>query len=301
MRNSTERVGMRRVSLGPICVLVAGWLLAQPAGAADLYLSGSLSGSMPGSGTTGTASGKTDFFKVSGEDTDSSPAYGGTLGIAFAMDEVLPNIKQFEVPSWVVRAEIEGLAGRSYEFRTDGANSDDFFTQVDNQFTVMPTTYLEVPVRAPIQWLFGRIPMLEPMSIYGGAGVGVARIHMNATDNVSEGSATVTNFAWQAGAGITYQLTDITTFQFGYRYLSLGKVGADLKFAPGAKAGGYDIDLAGHELVAGLRVNFYTAPLKDMNPKYWRMPKVTMPGWMPSWLGGPSDEPEPEPEDADDL
>ena len=285
---------MRRISLGPICVLAAGWLLAQPAGAADLYLSGSLAGS----GATGTASGKTDFFKISGSDTDSSPAYGGTLGLAFAMDEALPNIKQFELPSWIVRTEVEFLAGRNYELRTDGANSDDFFTQVD-LWTVMPTAWVEVPVRTPISWLFGRIPMLEPMSLYGGGGIGAARIHMNATDNVSEGSATVTNFAWQGGAGITYQLTDITTFQLGWRYVSMGKIGADLKFAPGAKAGGYDLDLSSHELVAGLRINFYTAPLKDMNPKYWRMPHVPMPGWMPSWLGGPSDEPEPD--KADDL
>jgi Outer membrane protein beta-barrel domain len=293
MRNSMERVGMRRVSLRPICVLVAGWLLAQPTGAADLYLSGTLAGS----GTTATASGKTDFFKVSGEDSDSSPAYGGTIGLAFAIDEALPTIKQYEMPSWIVRTELEFLTGRNWELRTDGANSDDFFTQVD-LWTIMPSAYLEVPVRAPISWLFGRIPMLEPMSIYGSGGIGAARIEMNATDNVSEGSASVTNFAWQAGAGITYQLTDITTFQLGYRYTSFGTVGADLKFGPGAKAGGYDLDLTSHEIVAGLRLNFYTAPLKDMNPKYWRMPKV--PGWMPSWLGGPSDEPEQE-EDADDL
>ena len=31
---------MRRLSLGPICMLAAGWLLAQPARAADIYLSG---------------------------------------------------------------------------------------------------------------------------------------------------------------------------------------------------------------------------------------------------------------------
>lgn len=283
---------MRRISLAPICLLIAGGLHVQPAGAADLYLSGTLGGS----GTVATASGKTDFFEVSGEDSDSSPAYGGTLGLAFPIDEALPTIKQYEMPSWIVRTEIEFLTGRNWELRTDGANSDDFFTEVD-LWTLMPNFYLEVPVRSPIQWLFGRIPMLEPMSLYASGGVGAAVIDLNATDNVSEGTAHKTNFAWQAGAGITYQMTDITTFQLGYRYSDFGTVGADLKFGPGAKAGGYDLDLTSHEVIAGLRLNFYSAPLKDMNPKYWRMPK--MPGWMPSWLGGPSDYPEPE--DADDL
>jgi hypothetical protein len=93
---------MRRISLEPICFLVAGWLLAPPAGAADLYLSGTLGGS----GTVATASGKTDFFNVSGEDSDSSPAYGGTIGLAFPIDEALPTIKQYEMPSWIFRRDM---------------------------------------------------------------------------------------------------------------------------------------------------------------------------------------------------
>jgi len=287
---------MRRLSFGTSCAFVAAWLLVQPACAADLYFSGQLSNSS----ATGSASGKTDFFKIGGEDSDSSPTYGGTLGLAFAMDEAVPNIKQFEVPSWIVRTEIEYLTGRNYEFRTDGANSKDFFNQVD-LWTLMPTAYVEIPLRTPISWLFGRIPVLEPMSLYGGAGIGMARVDFNVTDNVSEGSGRFTNFAWQGSVGLSYELTDMTTFQLGYRYLSMGTASADLKFGPGAKAGGYDLDLTSNEVVAGLRVNFYTAPLKDMNPKYWRMPKVHMPGWMPTWLGGPSPEKDQDEDPADHL
>jgi hypothetical protein len=68
-------------------------------------------------------------------------------------------------------------------------------------------------------------------------------------------------------------------------------------FGPGAKAGDYELDLSSHEFSTGLRVNFYSAPLQDMHPRYWRVP-LSAPGWLPSWMGGPSDEEEVT---ADDL
>ena len=139
------------------------------------------------------------------------------------------------------------------------------------------------------------------MSLYGTVGAGVSQVTLDVTDNVSQGSADSLNFAWQGGVGLTYQLTDITTLTFGWRYLSMGSTTADLKFGPGAKAGEYDLDLSSHEFVTGLRLNFYSAPLKDMHPRYWRAPRVPMPGWMPSWLGGPSDEDESEESGADTL
>jgi len=277
---------MPRFSLAPICALAAAVLLVQPARAADIYLSGNFS---IFSGTTGEATGETQFFDIEGEDSDSSPAFGGTLGLAFPMDEAVPQIQEFELPSWVVRGEIEFMTGRDYELRTDGANADDFFNEVD-AWTVMPTFSLEVPVREPIEWAFGRIPVLELMSLYGTVGVGVSQVTLDVTDNVSEGTADSLNFAWQAGLGLTYQLTDITTFTFGWRYLSMGTTEADLKFGPQAPAGDYELDLTSHEFNTGLRINFYSAPLKDMHPRYWRAPRVPMPQWMPGWLGGPDDD-----------
>jgi Outer membrane protein beta-barrel domain len=282
---------MLRIALAPIC---AGLLLASPIAAADLYLSGSFSAV---SSATGDATGKTDFFDIQGTDSDSAPAYGGTIGIAFPMDEALPAIKEFELPSWVVRGELEFMMGRDYELRSDGAGSNDFFTEV-NAWTLIPTVALEVPVREPVRWLFGRVPILELMSITGSVGVGVAQVNLDVTDNVSSGSQQALNFAWQGGLGLSYELTDTTTFTFGWRYVSLGTTETDLKFGPGAKAGNYALDLASHEFTTGLRVNFYTAPLQDMNPRNWHMPHMSVPGWVPSWMGGPSDTDEAS---ADDL
>ena len=79
----------------------------------------------------GSVSGETDFFDIEGDDADSSPAYGGSLGLAFAIDEAVPHIKGFEMPSWILRTEIEFQMGRDYELRSDGAQADDFFSEVD--------------------------------------------------------------------------------------------------------------------------------------------------------------------------
>ena len=285
---------MLRIAIAPSCALVACLVFALPASAADIYLSGGLGNS---SGD-GSASVETDFYTAGGDDVDSAPTYGGTIGLAFAMDEAVPAIKTFELPSWIVRTELEYMMGRDYEIKSDGAAANDFFLSEVDSWTVMPNFSVEVPLRDPIQWLFGRIPVLEPMSVYGNVGLGIAQVNLAASDNNSDVDEDSLNFAWQGGAGINYTLTDTTSFVLGWRYVSLGTTEGTVKNIQGG--GDFELELSSHEIVTGLRINFYTAPLKDMHPRYWRMPRVPMPGWLPSWLGGPSDEDEGE-SDADDL
>ena len=279
---------MLRHSLASICLLLACVLHVQPARAADIYLSGGIGNS----GADGSASASTDFYDVEGDDSDSSPAFGGTLGLGFALDEVAPSVGKLELPSWVVRTEIEFMTGRDYEFVTPAAGvNDSFFSEVD-VWTVMPNFALEVPLRTPISWLFGRVPVLEPMSLVGNVGLGMAKVDLETSDNVTNGDDSSTEFAWQAGVGLSYALTDTTSFQVGWRYLSLGSVETELTGIIGG--GDFELDLTSHEIVTGLRVNFYTAPLQDMHPRHWRLPRVALPGW----LGGGSDEDAP---DADAL
>jgi opacity protein-like surface antigen len=270
---------MLRPPLGFFYVLLAGQLLVQPAGAAELYLSGELGNS----GGNGTGSVSTDFFDAKSDDVDASPAYGGSIGLAFALDEALPAVKSFELPSWIVRTELEFLMGRDYELRTDGAGVNDFFLTEVDAWTLMPNVSLEVPVRSAVSWMFGRIPVLEPMSLYGNLGIGTARVDLDASDTNSSGSETTFNFAWQAGAGLSYALTDTTSFTLGWRYISLGTTEAELSGIQGGAD--YELELSSHEIVTGLRVNFYTAPLVDMHPRNWRAPRVPLPD-LPSWLGG---------------
>ena len=284
---------MLRIAIAPICALAAGLLFALSASAADIYLSGGL-GNSSGDGSVSV---DTDFYSASGDDVDSAPTYGGTIGLAFAMDEALPAIKTFELPSWIVRTELEYMMGRDYELKSDGAAANDFFLSEVDSWTVMPNFSVEVPLREPVQWLFGRIPVLEPMSVYGNVGLGIAQVNLQASDNNSDVDEDSLNFAWQGGAGINYTLTDTTSFVLGWRYVSLGTTEGTVKNLQGG--GDFELELSSHEIVTGLRINFYSAPLKDMHPRYWRMPRVPVPGWLPSWLGGPSDD-EGE-SDADDL
>jgi hypothetical protein len=259
---------------------LAGVLLAQPAGAAELYLSGQRGNS----GGDGNGAVSTDFFDAKSDDVDSSPAYGGTFGLAFAIEEALPQTKSFEASSWIVRTELEFLTGRDYEFRTDGANTDNFFAEVD-VWTLMPGVSLDIPLRTPVSWLFGRVPILEPMTLNAGAGLGVASVDLSVSDNASAGSESGLNFAWYAGLGLGYALTDTTTLTLGWRYTSLGETEADLVGIPGG--GSYALDLSSHEIVSGVRIDFYSSPLVDMHPRNWRAPRVPLPDWkLPRWLGG---------------
>lgn len=260
-----------------------------------------MSGALGNASTEGTADAEYDVgLAAGGEDTDTSPAFGGTLGLSFPIDEALPAIKEFEMPSWIVRTEMEFMTGRDNEIITDAVGAGDKQVSEVDAWTLMPNFTLEVPIREPVRWAFGRVPVLELMSIYANVGLGIATIDLDSSDNNTKAEADELTFAWQAGAGITYELTDTTTFMLGYRYVDLGEMEADLIFVPSdnVKAGDFSIDLTSHEIVTGLRIDFYHAPLKDMHPRYWRMPRPDMPGWWPSWLGGPSDEDE---SDADDL
>jgi hypothetical protein len=277
---------MLRTPARTIFGLLAALLLGARAGAADLYLSGTLGNS----GGFGSSSGKTDFFDIDGDDSDASPSYGGSFGLSFAMDEAVPSIRSFELPSWTVRMELEFLTGRDYELRSDGATGqDDFFTEVD-AWTLLPSVWVDLPLRTPISWLFGRVPVLEPMSLYGGGGIGLASVDLYTRDQAFIGKTDSLNFAWQAGLGLAYELTDTTTFSVGWRYLSMGETEADLLLAPGVKGGKFTLDMSSHEILTGLRVNFYTSPLGDMHPRHWRAPRV-LTGWkLPRWLGGGADE-----------
>ncbi len=298
MRNWTERTGtMPRPRRWPTFCLAAGLLLGEPAAAAELYLSGQLGNSAG----LGESSGETDFFDIDGDDVDASPSYGGTFGLGFAMDEAVPSIKGFELPSWKVRGEFEFLTGRDYELRSDGATAqDDFFTEVD-AWTLLPSVWVDMPLRTPISWLFGRVPILEPLSLYAGGGIGIASVDVNTRDQAFTGKEDTINFAWQGGAGLGYELTDTTTFSVGWRYLSMGETEVDLMLGPGVKGGEYVLDMSSHEIVTGLRINFYTAPLGDMHPRYWRAPRV-LTGWkLPGWLGGGGDESDEAPSYEDDL
>jgi len=261
--------------LGAAGLLAAVTTGPAPASAADLYLSGDL----VMSGASADASGSTSFFDVSGNDADSSPAYGGALGFGLGLEEILPDFWGIESTGLGLRWELEGVLGRDYELRSDGG--DGFFSEAKS-WSVMTNLFMDVPVHPPIARLFGRVPILQPLSLYGGAGIGITNLDVETTDNISLGSDTVSHFSWQAGAGLSYEFTEWATLTTGWRYVDLGEVETDLSFVSGGiPLGNHVLDFAAHEFVSTLRIDFYTRPLKEFSPRSWSLPR--MPDWELPW------------------
>lgn len=245
-----ERLGIFGAALAALACFAA-W----PAAAADFYLTGRLSIA----NTTGDFSGRTDFFRIRGTDTDTSPVYGGALGFAFRPSEPFPRIGTWRVPDFRLRTDLEGLTGHSYELRAAGG--DGFFNEID-AWTFMQNFWVDVPIHSAVSWLFGRIPILEPVSVYAGGGVGMTELDFFSTDNVSAGAESKFGFAWQTGAGLNYDFTDIFSLTLGYRYQDLGDVEATLSTGPGAGPfGRVAAELTSHEFTTGLRINFYSLGL----------------------------------------
>jgi opacity protein-like surface antigen len=245
-----------------ILAYVVGLGLAADAKAGDFYLTGNLAISTG----TGESSGSTDFFTLSGSDSDSAPAYGGAVGFGFDLAEAIP--KTWDVPMMPglgVRFEFEGMTGREYELLTNGG--DGFITEV-TAWTFMPNLWIDVPLHPPIAWIFGRIPVLEPLMLYGGAGLGLSATDLKATDNVSQGKNEEYLFGWQAGTGLAYELTHRVTLMAGYRYIDLGQPKATLRIPPSEDPfGSFRLDLAAHEFNFGVLVKFFSIPY----PEKWAL------------------------------
>jgi hypothetical protein len=262
-----------------IWIALAALLGAAPAAhGAELYLSGDLGISWTSIDGLGT----NDIVGItnSGSSEDATPVYGGALGVVFPLNAALPwrwNMPGFGVPywpgrelrfeggetrfpEWEVRTEVEHLRGRDAELDTTSFNPlEPYRSDVEN-WTLMGKLRLDVPVRTPVRALLGRTPFLEPLSIYGGAGAGYAVTDMAVSTAVLFGSDDTEEFAWQALAGVGYQLNDRVKLSLGWRYLDLGQVKTQLFDTAFINRGRYRIDLEAHEFNASLSVWFWRLP-----------------------------------------
>ena len=155
--------------------------------------------------------GESESFRI-GNKTDE--VYGGSIAIGYDFN------KKFAVP---LRAELEyaGFSSGSGKKK----DSDD------------PDDYNEYKQKLGIQTVFVNaywdINTGTKFTPYVGAGAGMAFINAKGTmrshivadddfDTHSYGSKTATNFAWNVGAGIGYNITDNWTIDTGYRFVGLG-------------------------------------------------------------------------------
>ena len=129
-----------------------------------------------------------------------------------------------------------------------------------SSFSIMLNNWLDLPVYPIVNKLFGRVPAIVPLKLFFGGGIGYARSELSATDNLVRGNDISNNSAYQFGGGIGYDLTDRFTITAGYRYLDSGSAEIDLIDSAGRRSGDFQVDLDFHEVLAALRVDFYSLP-----------------------------------------
>jgi opacity protein-like surface antigen len=261
-----------------LTALLTTCLLAEAASAAELFVAGRVgisNGEADGTGLIDSGL----VAAGSGSDDDSSPIYGTALGLAVPLSDVIPwalRFPSFDLPYWPGRSlhfegddefrfpgwrtlfEVEALFGRNYDFATNsGTAVSPWHSEVTSR-TFMANARLDVPLRTPLTALFGRMPMLEPLTLYGGGGAGASWNEIEASGPFDLGDDTSWEFAWQAMAGFGYAVTDTTHLSLGWRYLDLGEV--DLNSVCGAASCSFEADTTAHEVMTSVRFEFYHVP-----------------------------------------
>ena len=142
-----------------------------------------------------------------GSDWDST--FGGSLAVGYDLS------KKLNVP---IRGELEYAAFSKAEAEGDPWNNGytNDFRQTNNIQTLFVNVYYDINTGTKF------IP-------YIGAGMGAGfirtkgRVDWGGEIN-NTGSKTVTNFAWNVGLGLGYQITNNIVLDVGYRFADLGKV-----------------------------------------------------------------------------
>jgi len=194
-------------------------------------------------------------------------AFGGALAVGYDFN------KKFQVP---VRTELEYAVFSEVSGKKSSQYSD--FAGL-GMWT--PPVNVSVKQKLQVQTLFVNtyydFRNSTPITPYIGAGLGMAFINSKGNFTfddgvfdpaehigISMGSKTSTNFAWNIGAGVAYDITDYISLDLGYRFAGLGK--AETKSASGdngwpvnpdiltAKAKTRDVYM--HQVMLGLRFTF---------------------------------------------
>jgi hypothetical protein len=263
-----ESIVSRRRLLLPILIGVLGLVPGSARADWILYLSGHLGMS---SGTTSVAGSSTLVFggrPFAGSYSDSSPLIAGAVGVAIPLNETtaweLPY--DLRLPTWPLRFEAEATGLRRFEGITAGPTAQSRNFGGTDTWSVMFNFWQDVPLGGTSRLLSrlpGRTPRwltraLDHMQVYGGAGIGVAGVDIEFTDNTHFAQADANEFAWQAGTGLTYSLTPVVTVDLGYRYFDYGSVSARyIGIGTGVDHGPFDVSQSSHEFRGGLRVNFW--------------------------------------------
>jgi hypothetical protein len=108
--------------------------------------------------------------------------------------------------------------------------------------------------------LWRDVDMTDRLAVYGGGGVGAGGYRLTFSGNAPgasvAGSTQVASFAWQAGGGIAYAVTDRITLDLGYRFLSFEPGSGELLVtnSAGTVQDTYATQFMANELLLSVRV-----------------------------------------------
>ncbi len=256
-----------------LSTLVAIAICAPGLAAADwtVYVAGHL-GISTGNGEV--AGVNTGGFPFDDSDRDSAPMMSGSVGLSIPMDELMAWKLPYdlELPDWPVRPEFEVTGLRDFEYWTvwnDGATFDDVWVSRSSSVSMMVNNWFDVPatiLTRPLAWTFQTRKttmrrILDPITMYAGAGVGTAKLEIAAISTFPEQAyGDDWKFAWQVGTGVGYQLTPFVNVDLGYRFFKTREAEPQLLDTGGNPVNGsfYGLTERVHEFRAGLRVNVYS-------------------------------------------
>lgn len=194
----------------------------------------------------GSAYGESASIRIGSSETDDT--FGGSIAVGYDFD------KKFGVP---IRAELE-YAGFSQAEAQKTYRDDYLGTHKLKQTYDIQTLFVNA------YWDINTGTQFTP---YLGAGLGMGFINTKLRYNgdldpyidgpISTGSKTITNFAWNIGAGIGYDITENWTLDAGYRFVGLGSVKTKTKtFDDELDVYGKTSNLYQHQIAVGVRYSF---------------------------------------------
>jgi len=89
---------------------------------------------------------------------------------------------------------------------------------------------------------------------YVGGGIGGGGYRLFVADNVATGYGSAGGFAWQAGGGLIWEVTDRMTLDLGYRWFAIDTLSTPLALTDGTPTGNYTSAFGASELLLTVRV-----------------------------------------------
>lgn len=161
---------------------------------------------------------------------------GGAVGVAF------------DRPSGWLRLEFEGRSRETLQVSDTEPVIGTLKTSASDGWSAMANIWRDYAVT-------------DRLGLYVGGGIGAGGYRGSLDGDLAlgatvEGSTGISSFAWQAGGGVCYAITDRVTLDLGYRFFSLdpGQTRIFVTTGAGTLADNFDTQFSTSELLFSIRV-----------------------------------------------